>query len=33
LDVSKQKDFEPDNISIHVFGVCKNCQKASRNKS
>lgn len=33
LEVGKQKDFEPDNISIHVFGICRSCQKASRNKS
>jgi Fur family ferric uptake transcriptional regulator len=33
LEAGKQKDFEPGNISIHVFGVCSSCQKAPRNKS
>ena len=26
-EVRRDKDFKPDNISIQVFGVCKNCQR------
>jgi Fur family ferric uptake transcriptional regulator len=29
-EVGKEKDFKTDNISIHVFGICGNCQKASK---
>ena len=32
-EVCKEKDFKPDNISIHVFGICETCQKASKIKS
>ncbi len=31
--ICKEKDFKPDNISIHVFGICETCQKASKIKS
>jgi Fur family ferric uptake transcriptional regulator len=31
--VYKDKDFKLDNISIQVFGLCKDCQKASKNKN
>jgi Fur family ferric uptake transcriptional regulator len=30
-EIGKDKNFKLDNISIQVFGVCGNCQKASRN--
>lgn len=33
LDLYKQKNFKPDNISIHVFGKCNSCKRASRNKN
>jgi Fur family ferric uptake transcriptional regulator len=32
-EVCKEKDFKPDNISIHVFGICETCQKAFKIKS
>jgi Fur family ferric uptake transcriptional regulator len=32
-EVCKQKDFEPDNISIHVFGICEACRKALKMKT
>lgn len=31
-EVCKEKDFKPDNISIHVFGICETCQKAFKIK-
>ena len=33
LEVCKQKDFKPDNISIHVFGICEVCRKAFKMKT
>ena len=30
-EIDKDKTFQPDNISIQVFGVCRECQKASAN--
>jgi Fur family ferric uptake transcriptional regulator len=30
-EVAKEKAFKLDNISIQVFGMCRNCQKASEN--
>jgi Fur family ferric uptake transcriptional regulator len=33
LEVCKQRDFKPDNISIHVFGICEACWKAFEMKS
>jgi Fur family ferric uptake transcriptional regulator len=32
-EVSNEKDFKTDSISIHVFGICGTCQKASKIKS
>ena len=32
-EIGKDKNFKLDNVSIQVFGVCRNCQKASRNKN
>jgi Fur family ferric uptake transcriptional regulator len=32
-EVCKDKDFKLDNISIQVFGVCRDCQRASKNKN
>ena len=32
-EVCKEKNFKPDNISIHVFGICETCQKAFKIKS
>ena len=32
-EVSKERDFKTDNISIQVFGICGTCQKASKIKS
>lgn len=32
-ELCKEKVFKPDNISIHVFGICEACQRASRNKN
>jgi len=32
-EVCKERYFKPDNISIHVFGICGTCQKASKIKS
>jgi Fur family ferric uptake transcriptional regulator len=32
-EVCKGKDFKLDNISIQVFGLCRDCQKASQNKN
>jgi Fur family ferric uptake transcriptional regulator len=31
-EVRKEKGFKPDTISIHVFGLCETCQRASKNK-
>ena len=33
LEVCKQKDFKPDNISIHVFGICEACRKTFKLKT
>jgi Fur family ferric uptake transcriptional regulator len=33
FEVCKDKDFKLDNISIQVFGVCRDCQRASKNKN
>ena len=32
-EMGKDKNFKLDNISIQVFGVCRSCQKASRNNN
>jgi Fur family transcriptional regulator, ferric uptake regulator len=32
-EVCKGGYFKPGNISIHIFGICKTCQKASKTKS
>jgi Fur family transcriptional regulator, ferric uptake regulator len=32
-EVCKGGYFKPDNISIHIFGICGTCQKASKIKS
>jgi Fe2+ or Zn2+ uptake regulation protein len=32
-EVCKEKSFKPDNISIHIFGLCKACRKAFKIKS
>ena len=32
-EVCQDKDFKLDNISIQVFGVCRDCQRASKNKN
>ena len=32
-EVSKGKDFKLDNISVQVFGLCRDCQRASKNKN
>ena len=32
-EVAKEKDFKLDNISIQVFGLCRDCQRASKNKN
>ncbi|PIV20368.1 MAG: hypothetical protein COZ69_15230 [Deltaproteobacteria bacterium CG_4_8_14_3_um_filter_45_9] len=32
-EVGRDKDFKLDNISIQVFGVCRDCQRASKNKN
>ena len=32
-EIGKDKNFKLDNISIQVFGVCRSCQKASRNRN
>jgi len=32
-ELVKGKVFKADNISIHVFGICEACQKASKVKS
>ena len=32
-EVCKEKHFKTDNISIHVFGICRTCQKAFKIKS
>jgi Fur family ferric uptake transcriptional regulator len=32
-EMYKDKDFKLDKISIQVFGLCRDCQKASQNKS
>ena len=31
--VCKDKDFKLGNISFQVFGVCRDCQRASKNKN
>jgi Fur family ferric uptake transcriptional regulator len=33
LEVCKQRDFKPDNISIHVFGICEACRRAFKMKT
>jgi Fur family ferric uptake transcriptional regulator len=33
LEVCKQRNFKPDNISIHVFGICEACWKAFEMKT
>ena len=30
-EIGRDKDFKLDNISIQAFGVCKSCQKESKN--
>ena len=30
-EVCKDNDFKLDNISIQVFGLCRDCQRASKN--
>jgi Fe2+ or Zn2+ uptake regulation protein len=32
-EVCKEKGFKPDNISIHIFGLCEACRKAFKIKS
>jgi Fur family ferric uptake transcriptional regulator len=32
LQLSQEKDFKTDHISIHVFGICGTCQKGSEIK-
>ena len=32
-EVCKGKDFKLDNISVQVFGLCRDCQRASQNKN
>jgi Fur family ferric uptake transcriptional regulator len=32
-EVEKEKDFKSANISIQIFGLCRNCQKAFKIKS
>jgi Fur family ferric uptake transcriptional regulator len=32
-EAAKGKDFKSDNISVHVFGICGNCQKISKIES
>ena len=32
-EVCKEKDFKLSNISIQAFGICKDCQRASKNKN
>jgi Fur family ferric uptake transcriptional regulator len=32
-EVCKGKDFKLDNISIQIFGLCRDCQRASQNKN
>jgi len=32
-EVSKERDFKTDNISIQVFGICRTCQKANKVKN
>jgi len=32
-NVCKNKDFKLDNISVQVFGLCRDCQRASKNKN
>jgi Fe2+ or Zn2+ uptake regulation protein len=31
-EVYKEKGFKPDNISIHIFGVCEACREAFKVK-
>ena len=31
-EVDKERDFKSDNISIQIFGLCKDCQKSSKNR-
>jgi Fur family ferric uptake transcriptional regulator len=30
-EIDKERDFKTANISIQIFGLCKNCQNASEN--
>lgn len=32
-EVAKEKAFKLDNISVQVFGLCRDCQRASKNKN
>ena len=32
-EVCKDKDFKLENISVQVFGLCKDCQEASKRKN
>jgi len=32
-EACKDKDFKLENISVQVFGLCKDCQKASKRKN
>jgi Fur family transcriptional regulator, ferric uptake regulator len=32
-EVSKEREFKTDSISIHVFGICGTCQQGSKIKS
>jgi Fur family ferric uptake transcriptional regulator len=32
-EICKGKDFKLDKISVQVFGLCRNCQRASQNKN
>jgi Fur family ferric uptake transcriptional regulator len=32
-EVCKDKDFKLENISVQVFGLCNDCQKASKTKN
>jgi Fur family transcriptional regulator, ferric uptake regulator len=33
FEVCKDKDFKLDSISVQVFGLCRDCQRASKNKN
>jgi Fur family ferric uptake transcriptional regulator len=32
-EICKGRDFKLDKISVQVFGLCRNCQRASQNKN